>query len=161
MNENYIVINGKKIELTEEQLKQLGIEVKKENPYQSDNAIHAFMNDDGRIEFEASMYVEPCKTIFQSFATRELAEQTYSRELLERKLRAYAYDHNSEQIDYKCRKIKSVILYDHDLERFTITRCNGWNFGIASFTSDKIAENAIKEVIEPFMKEHPNFKWGE
>lgn len=32
MNENYIVINGKKIELTEEQLKQLGIEVRK-NPF--------------------------------------------------------------------------------------------------------------------------------
>lgn len=34
MNENYIVINGKKIELTEEQLKQLGIEPekKRKNP---------------------------------------------------------------------------------------------------------------------------------
>lgn len=36
MNENYIVINGKKIELTEEQLKQLGIEPKKKrkNPFE-------------------------------------------------------------------------------------------------------------------------------
>ena len=32
MSENYIVINGKKIELTEEQLKQLGIETKP-NPF--------------------------------------------------------------------------------------------------------------------------------
>ena len=28
-NENYIVINGKKVELTEEQLKQLGVKVEK------------------------------------------------------------------------------------------------------------------------------------
>ena len=35
MNENYIVINGKKTELTEEQLKQLGIEPekKRKNPF--------------------------------------------------------------------------------------------------------------------------------
>lgn len=32
MNENYIVINGKRLELTKEQLKALGIEVRK-NPY--------------------------------------------------------------------------------------------------------------------------------
>lgn len=29
MSENYIVINGKKMDLTDEQLKQLGIEVRK------------------------------------------------------------------------------------------------------------------------------------
>lgn len=29
---NYIVINGKKAELTEEQLKQLGISIEKEKP---------------------------------------------------------------------------------------------------------------------------------
>lgn len=36
MNENYIVINGKKAELTEEQLKQLGIEPekKRKNPFE-------------------------------------------------------------------------------------------------------------------------------
>lgn len=34
MNENYIVINGKKIELTEEQQKQLGIEPQKKNPFE-------------------------------------------------------------------------------------------------------------------------------
>lgn len=33
MNENYIVINGKKIELTEEQLKALGIKQRK-NPFE-------------------------------------------------------------------------------------------------------------------------------
>lgn len=33
MSENYIVINGKKMDLTEEQLKQLGIEVRK-NPFE-------------------------------------------------------------------------------------------------------------------------------
>lgn len=34
MSENYIVINGKRAELTEEQLKQLGIEVPKVNPFE-------------------------------------------------------------------------------------------------------------------------------
>lgn len=33
MSENYIVINGKKMDLTDEQLKQLGIEVRK-NPFE-------------------------------------------------------------------------------------------------------------------------------
>ena len=36
MNENYIVINGKRLELTKEQLKSLGIEVetKRKNPFE-------------------------------------------------------------------------------------------------------------------------------
>lgn len=33
MSENYIVINGKKAELTKEQLKALGIEAEPENPF--------------------------------------------------------------------------------------------------------------------------------
>ena len=37
MSENYIVINGKRAELTEEQMKVLGIKVKK-NPFDRDGS---------------------------------------------------------------------------------------------------------------------------
>lgn len=37
MSKNYIVINGKKAELTEEQLRALGIEKEKNNPFERVN----------------------------------------------------------------------------------------------------------------------------
>ena len=37
--------------------------------------------------------------------------------------------------------------------------CDGKVTGAVYFSSRKVAEKAIKDVIEPFMKKYPNFKW--
>ena len=100
--DNYIVINGKKVELTEEQLKALGIEVKKKrnNPFNS------------KLKYEDKYFIideQGVKTFFyvpiigeyllnkgNCFNNEDFANQVYLHELLNRKLLKYAWDNECE-----------------------------------------------------------------
>lgn len=98
--ENYIVINGKKAELTEEQLKQLGInvEVKKETPftrhpeklYWSINAMNAVTGQhDCNDNFDNTVYNN-----VNYFDDYEFARQVALQQLLYRKLLKYVYEND-------------------------------------------------------------------
>ena len=54
----------------------------------------------------------------------------------------------------------NTILFDNENDNSIITLINesGLRFLLMG-DAGKDAENAIEEVIEPFMKEHPSFKW--
>lgn len=169
MCENYIVINGKKAELTEEQLKQLGIEVEKKrnNPFDKGLAdeYYWFIDSVGGIEADcrgcgaASMRYSAANF----FNDRDFAKQVALHQQLYRKLLKYAYDNNAEvtEEDWE-RNIfdKYLIYYHHELHQFDID-CVGYSqfSGAVHFANEAAAEGAIKDVIEPFMKEHPEFVW--
>lgn len=163
MNENYIVINGKKEELTEEQLKLLGIETRK-NPFkrvEGDDYYYvksygdvwctddsAYSEDNYR--YDAANY----------FNDEQFAEQVALHQLLYRKLLKFAYDNGCEDtaewngiyqhwfIRYSCDTGDLVICVDYYYK--------GQN---VYFSSDKAAKRAGREVVEPFMKENPDFVW--
>ena len=165
MNENYIVINGKRQELTKEQLKALGIEVRK-NPFErvaksemycyidSFNEVHCVADDadnSDEMSFECSNY----------FNDETFAKQTALHHLLYRKLLKFAYDNECED---------SQIWGGNGLEHWYIrydfierTFCATWHSTSKNndvyFSTKEGAERAIKEVVEPFMKEHPEFVW--
>ena len=94
--DNYIVINGKKAELTEEQLRQLGIsvEVNKETPFarHSDEA-YCFINTmnsvvglyDHNSDFDNALYDK-----INYFNNYNFATQVALHQLLYRKLLKYA-----------------------------------------------------------------------
>lgn len=113
-NENYIVINGNKAELTEEQLKQLGIEIKP--------------------NFDNANY----------FNDKYFANQVMLHQQLYIKLLKYAYHNNAEYVS-SSRKLNVEVPYHH-LWLNTIY-----------FTNRDVTENAIKDIVKPFMKEHPEF----
>ena len=169
--ENYIVINGKKAELTEEQLKQLGIEVKKESEEKMDNPFNSELKN-GDICFVINTD-EGVKTSFydsitdkhrlnnaNSFNDKDFADQVYLHELLNRKLLKFAYDNNAEDCKWNGENLHYFIFLDTLSNKFKVEDYfNVKTLSTIHFSNKKIAKQAIQDVIEPFMKEHPEFVW--
>ena len=105
---NYIVINGKKAELTEEQLKALGIEVKKKrnNPFNNDvythDTYHYIDTINGVLHtcFDDKEIDETFVNDANSFNDEDFANQVYLHELLNRRLLKYAWDNEAEDNEW-------------------------------------------------------------
>ena len=165
MSENYIVINGKKIELTEEQLKQLGIEPEKKNPFErvKPNERYYHVKSDGVIDeyidandsTDAQLY-----KVNNYFNDEAFAKQVALHQLLYRKLLKFAYDNeceDSEEWDGSNRHF--AIRYDGVCKVFATYDQSMYKAQEVYFSSEEGAKRAIKEVVDPFMKEHPEFVW--
>ena len=166
MSENYIVINGKRAELTDEQLAQLGIVTEKKNPFARTKCNEYFYTIDpaGEVSRIVEYNTESGKQLFEcaNYCTDEgIMKQRALHETLNRLLWRYSMEHDGNKIDWR----------DMHQEKFYI-RIVGeskydWDYvvadeaipGIVFFYSENIAANAIKEIIEPFMKAHPDFVW--
>ena len=163
MSENYIVINGKKMDLTEEQLKQLGIEARK-NPFgrvaklemycyiDAFDEVHcvtdeADQNDD--MSFECSNY----------FNDKAFAEQVALHQLLYRKLLKFAYENDCEDREWGTKYEHWCIYYDIPNDKFDVDANDAFKHQTVYFSTRQAAKHAIEEVIKPFMKEHPEFVW--
>ena len=166
MSENYIVINGKKAELTEEQLKALGIEVKKANPFKRVNRTYPFyfISNKGKVEYGVEVKDFHCEGLFNAanYCTdKAIMEQRALHETLNRLLWRYSMEHKGEhKKSWDGRDMFHVIMHwEKNDEEFGICALSN-AFGLEPrFDTKEIARNAIKEIIEPFMKEHPEFKW--
>lgn len=165
--ENYIVINGKKAELTEEQLKQLGIEVKVKKEtlftrhsnelYWSINATNGVVGlHDYNVDFDNALYDN-----INYFNDYKFAEQVALRQLLYRKLLKYAYDNGAEDCDWdnNNNNCHYYIYFNYQFNKFIVSSATRSKNFCVYFSSEKIAKQAIVDVVEPFMKEHPEFIW--
>lgn len=165
--ENYIVINGKKAELTEEQLKALGIEVKekKETPftrhheklYWSISAMGGVMGQhEYNADFDNALYDN-----INYFNDYKFAEQVALHQLLYRKLLKYAYDNGAEDCDWdnNNNNCHYYIYFNYQFNKFIVSSATRSKNFCVYFSSEKIAKQAIIDVVEPFIKEHPDFVW--
>jgi hypothetical protein len=162
---NYICINGKKAELTEEQMKALGIELPKVNPFKRVEMNKPFY----RLGYDGDVYIEyeRCSNLTNDMfnvanycTDKAIMEQRALHETLNRLLWRYSMEHGGDKIDWDNVSDKWTIYYDNDINKYKAT-C--WQtihyFGNIYFLTENIALAAIKEIIEPFMKAHPDFKW--
>lgn len=163
MSENYIVINGKKIRVTEEQVKLLGFKIN--TPFTRVAEKDRYFS----IEFGGGiMPLEDCGGDFDNrryenvnyFNDKAFAKQVALRQLLDRKLLKFAYENECEDTAlWGGDTFKYYIYYDYDTHMFNVNcECYCKNFGVY-FSDEECANRAIKEVINPFMKEHPDFVW--
>jgi len=164
MSENYIVINGKRSELTEEQLKALGIETKK-NPFDrvEKGCVYYRITGYGKVDdyVESSDYTD-----FNLYANnnyfndKQFAQQVALHQLLYRKLLKFAYDNGCEDTaEWGYHNHHYTVYYDKESNCFCIDdRYVSKYFGVY-FATQEGASRAIEEVVEPFMKEHPDFVW--
>lgn len=165
--ENYICIHGNKVELTEEQIKQLGFEVKKENtnPFKrvGNDAVYYCISPSGTVDFEYEEHFDYDDNCYQSanYCTdKSIMEQRALHETLNRLLWRYSMEHDGDKIDWVGNEQKYSIYYSHHRNAFDIeTKTGCQSIGVAYFHTFITAQNAIKEIVEPFMKEHPEFKW--
>lgn len=159
MNENYIVINGKKSELTAEQIKALGIEVRK-NPFEraAKNEEYYCIKETGEIDayYDNSSFDDRVYNNANYFNDKRFANQVALRQLLDRKLLKYAYDNGYESTE---EPNQYYINYFPKTKSYMVQIDFGFRAFCTHFSSYKAAECAIKEVVEPFVKEHPEFVW--
>ena len=161
--ENYIVLNGKKAELTPEQLKALGLETET-NPFEREIGKKYYCIDSrGCLETDLEMDspVDEKRWEVANYCTdREMLQQRAYREMLNRLLWRYSMEHKGNKIDWNNRSGKYRIAYSYDKRRWIVfTSTTESAFGAVYFVTKEIAQDAIKEIVEPFMVEHPDFKF--
>lgn len=166
--DNYIMINGKKAELTEEQLKQLGVEIEKKrnNPFNTvlnyrDSYFEITGNGIRPDNYISSKTDDDCIFNANSFNDYKFANQVFLHELLNRKLLKYAWDNEAEDCEWDKdgENLHYYIYFDNTDGYFDIESDNYYRSQNTYFSKAKVASQAIKDVVEPFMEEHPEFVW--
>lgn len=164
MNDNYAVINGKRIKLTEEQAEALGIE-KRKNPFERVNKDenYYFITSGGAVlnyVYINDMTDRELYHIINYFNDKQFAKQVALHQLLYRKLLKFAYDNECEDTaNWNGVDKHYCITYSTKFDKTDVTYCFDDKFSTVYFSSKEAAIRAIKEVVEPFMKEHPEFVW--
>lgn len=166
--DNYIMINGKKLELTEEQLKQLGIEddEKRNSPFDrvSISESYYFIHSSDNV----NCAIEDCPEVdhhyFDNanyFNDTDFANQVMLHQQLYRKLLKYAYDNNAEDREWDKASVNShyFIYFDSAKGHFVVGDNHYCHSQSIYFSSENVAKQAIQDVVEPFLAEHPEFIW--
>lgn len=161
MSGNYIVINGKRAELTKEQMEQLGIEVKGKKRWRAkakESELYFYVTDGGIVSYmnESNNYANKFMYFSHNYFESEGEARIYARVLeTEMLLKKYADEHNMEFCGTKYQ------LYIDDnkslLAAAVYERINKGR--IIWFSSENIALDAIKEIGEERIKEYLTYEW--
>ena len=160
MSKNYAVINGKKMELTDEQIKALGFEVRKPLFERvDDGGPYYFINCYGDIDVDSREDDKLFDNV-NYFNDEYFANQVALHQLLYRKLLKYAYDNEFEDKEWNGTNMHAYIIYNFTRKNYDIrwTR-NEKEPGTVYFKTPTRATAALNEVVMPFVREHPEFVW--
>jgi hypothetical protein len=162
---NYICINGNKTELTEEQLKQLGIELPKANLFEmkEDESFYFITTYGAVIETTANINRKAKHSVANYCTDEAIMQQRALHETLDRLLWRYSMMHDGDKIDWNnSSQEKFEIDFTHykdkdvfEVSAYSITQ----NICSVYFATEKTAFDAIKEIVKPFIAAHPNFKF--
>ena len=163
---NYICINGKKAELTEEQMKALGIELPKASPFEraEKNRRYYKINSFGNVESikEFDDYLDQQAFDAANYCTdKSIMEQRALHETLNRFLWRYSMEHDEDKIDWcPTTNVAYKIIYNHAKNAFQVDSNDAYqSFGAVYFYTHATATNAIEEIVKPFLAAHPDFKF--
>ena len=161
-NENHIMLDGKKIPLTDEQIKLIQSDVPEKSPFDrvASDDIYYYCNFDVMDDLECNAYCDDLAYSSANYCTdKDVMKQHALHMLLNNLLWRYSMTHGGDKIDWHdmC-EAKYRIFYDCKVNNFqgdysSATR----NIGAVYFTVPKIAEAAIEEIVKPFVAEHPDF----
>ena len=168
--DNYVCIDGMKVLLNNSQISELRMilekkETKKDSPFKrqkyGDGYYCITSNGEVRDACESGDSFDSVHYDNANYCTdEELLDQRALEEILARRLWRYSMEHDGDKIDWSNnQQDKFAIYYDVADDSFYITNnvaCQTIN--TTYFVDRETTLNAIKEVVEPFMKEHPDFK---
>lgn len=165
--DNYIVINGKKAELTEEQLKALGLVIPEKNPFNRIEKDEKFfyMNGMGTISIfdGGKCIIEQALHEAANYCTdKDLLQQRAYWETLNRLLWRYSMEHDGDKIDWNndIQKLVCIIYNYEHCDWHCVGRKALWRtVGVPYFVSFSVARAAIEEVVIPFCEAHPDFDY--
>ncbi len=165
--DNYIMFEGEKIELPQELAAKLKTEkIASESPFDRISQQTYFY-----IDTSSGFSVQPAIDDNEGINNihyrtknychnKNLMTQYAHRMELNLKLWHYSMTHDGNKIDWDSTHYKYYICYnwvanDYCVDYRTILQ----ELGVIYFISEEVAKTAIKEVIRPFLAEHPDFDW--
>lgn len=164
--EHYIMIDGKRIDLTEEQIKILGLETEEKEDYFQRVGCnnYYYIKDNGKviISFDKNHMADITRHEVGNYCTDvELLKQRALHETLNRLLWRFSMQNDGDKIDWSNEKQrKFTIYYNSCTGNLLISRNYTYQHESgAYFYTEEIAQRAIDEIILPFVKEHPEFMW--
>lgn len=167
--DNYICIDGVKVLLNDSQISELRAIFEKREAEKSPlferqkyGDDYYYINSSGKVGIITDFTYDSDLTRYNNAnycIDEELLKQRALEEILARRLWRYSMEHGGDKIDWSSNKYKYVIYYDSAVGAFYTTN-NAFCQTVSStyFVDYKTALNAIKEVVEPFMKEYHGFK---
>ena len=168
MSENYIMLNGKRIDLTEEQIEKLGLKIDKDYFERKHNQLFYFIGQYGTVKAEYDSNASEMDSLRHSVANyctdKSLMEQRALHETLSRLLWRFSMQNNGDKINWDNSSRKYFISYDYHKKEFhadyyqTPYGCT-LKSAMQYFHSVEATQRAIEEIVIPFMKEHPEFVW--
>ena len=167
--DNYICIDGVKVLLNDSQISELRAILEKretKNSFlferQSYGDEYYFINSIGEVGSSCDFTYDYDLTRYNNanYCTdEELLRQRALEEILARRLWRYSMEHGGDKIYWSDGQCKYVIYYDaEDGLFYTTSNTICQTINTTYFVDRETALNAIKEVVEPFMKEYPGFK---
>ena len=155
--ENYLVINGKRVDLTEEQIKKLGLEIEKKSPFDRVDKYkeYWYINNRGYLEY----YIDGrCHTDDGLFNTanyctdKELMTARAKEEVLSRLLWRFSMENGGSEIDWEnVAQYKYYIFHDKTNKNWAVnTRTYAKSIGDIYFIDREVAQRAMDEIAKPF-----------
>ena len=163
-NENYIMLNGRKIPLTDEQIKLIQSDAPEKSPFdRAENCeLYWYIGADSNVycDNEVESPVDYNRFKLANYCTDENIMKQHALHMnLNNLLWRYSMTHGGDSIDWDDdSKIKVNIYYDTVLDEFGTAEYSILKyFGAVSFVSEETARAAIEEIVKPFIAEHPDF----
>ena len=159
--ENYLMLNGKRIDLTEEQVKTLTAEEKK-NPFERgefEDRYFSIMSAGVVLScVEEGLDLDDKRFAIANYCTdKAMMEQRALHETLNRLLWRYSEEHGGDgEWDMKRGHYYIGVAYNNILPFGTSAEKTQ---GVVYFKYEEIAKAAIEEIVKPFMEQHPEFVW--
>ena len=170
--ESIVTIDGKSIVLTEtiwdEILELLRKTASKDagSPFAraSYGKTYYYIDDFGRTDDTTEVGHEMDDKYYSNvnyFQNKSTAWQVAFCQLLNRKLLKFTYDNNCvDTVEWKDGNVHWFIYYNCDAKEYQAAVTSVVHqFSTVYFSTKEAAEQAIDEVVKPFMKEHPDFVW--
>lgn len=154
--DNYLVLNGKRIDLTKEQIEVLGLEIEKKSPFDRVEKYNEYyyINSDGDIDNVTETRDSVDNTMFNvaNYCTnKEIMIARAKDEVLSRLLWRFSIENGGDKIDWTKNEAKYYI-YKNNLDNEYETAYSVFNstLGVVYFNCPQVAQEAIKKIIIPF-----------
>ena len=167
---NYICIDGVKVLLNDSQISELRAilekrETEKNSPFerQYNNNDYYYINGFGEVSdaCDSGDSFDSVRHNIANYCTdEELLKQRALEEILARLLWRYSMEHGGDKIDWSNSQQNKFAIYCSGSNGlfYITTNAISQTINTTYFVDRETALNAIKEVVEPFMKEYPGFK---
>lgn len=159
--ENYLMLNGKRIDLTAEQIETL-VGKKEKDPFERAEYcnVYFYVDSDGNVEKAVdyfTMYDNDRYDAGNYCTDEELMKQIALHETLNRRLRRYSMQHGGRGLDFKAGGWE--VLYDTNDDWYVDDFLGVRRANDTLFVDERTAAAAIEEIVKPFMEKHPEFRW--